>query len=300
MKLVIVESPAKATTIGKFLGSNYKVKASFGHVRDLPKSASEIPASVKSKPWARLGVDVDGDFGAVYVVQKESKKHIAELKELCKNADEVILATDEDREGESISWHLLEILKPKTPVKRIAFHEITKSAINDAMQHPRTVNEQLVRAQETRRILDRLFGYELSPVLWRKVRSKLSAGRVQSVALRLVVEREEERRAFNKSSYYDAEALLSKDGKSFKATLITANGKRIATGKDFDPATGKLKSEEDNRVMWLQEEDANTLTSMMLKAIPWKIVRVEQKENSRPPLSPIYYLDITAGRQQRP
>lgn len=294
MKLVIVESPAKATTIGKFLGDNYKVKASFGHVRDLPKSASEIPASVKSKPWARLGVDVNGDFNAVYVIQKDSKKHITELKQLCKKADEVILATDEDREGESISWHLMEVLKPKTPVKRIAFHEITKSAINDAMQHPRTVNDQLVRAQETRRILDRLFGYELSPVLWRKVRSKLSAGRVQSVALRLVVEREEERRAFNKASYYDAEASLSKDGKAFKATLVATDGKRIATGKDFDPATGNLKTGENNRVAWLQEDKINTLTAQMLKAVPWKISTVDQKETKTRPYPPF----ITSTLQQ--
>lgn len=294
MKLVIVESPAKATTIGKFLGSDYKVRASFGHIRDLPKSASEIPASVKSKPWARLGVDVDGDFGAVYVVQKESRKHIAEIKELCKNADEVILATDEDREGESISWHLLEILKPKVPVKRIAFHEITRSAIQEAMQQPRTVNDQLVRAQETRRILDRLFGYELSPVLWRKVRSKLSAGRVQSVALRLVVEREEERRAFRQSSYCDAEATLSKDGKTFKATLTSVDGKRIATGKDFDPETGKLKKAEENRVMWLQEEAAKALTHRMMAAVPWKIFRVEQKEARMRPYPPF----ITSTMQQ--
>ena len=293
LKLVIVESPAKATTIGKFLGNDYKVKASFGHVRDLPKSASEIPASVKSKPWARLGVNVDEDFNAVYVVQKESRKHIAELKELCKEADEVILATDEDREGESISWHLLEVLNPKAPIKRIAFHEITKSAINEAIQHPRTVNEDLVRAQETRRILDRLFGYELSPVLWRKVRGKLSAGRVQSVALRLVVEREEERRAFNKSAYYDAEAALSKDGKTFKASLITANGKRIATGKDFDATTGNLKS-QGAKVTWLQEKDAQVLTQQMMNAVPWKVVRVDQKETRVRPYPPF----ITSTLQQ--
>lgn len=294
MKLVIVESPAKATTIEKFLGSDYKVLASFGHVRDLPKSASEIPAAVKSKPWARLGVDVDGDFSAVYVVQKDSRKHITALKKLCKEADEIILATDEDREGESISWHLLEVLKPKVPIKRIAFHEITKTAIKESMKHPRAVNDQLVRAQETRRILDRLFGYELSPVLWRKVRGKLSAGRVQSVTLRLVVEREEARRAFVRSSYCDAEALLSKDGKSFKATLTSIDNKRIATGKDFDADTGTLKTGEQDRLVWLEQEQANDLTTRMSSAVPWKIFQVEQKKNKVRPYPPF----ITSTLQQ--
>lgn len=294
MKLVIVESPAKATTIGKFLGPEYKVLASFGHVRDLPKSASEIPASVKSAPWARLGVNVDGDFGAVYVVQRESRKTISELKELCKKAEEVILATDEDREGESISWHLMEILKPKIPVKRIAFHEITRSAIEDAMRQPRTVNDQLVRAQETRRILDRLFGYELSPVLWRKVRGKLSAGRVQSVALRLVVEREEERRAFNRSEYWDAEALLSGAGKQFKAVLVSLDGKRIASSKDFDAATGQLKNGDAEKIVWLREKDAASLTETLWHAVPWKIIRVDQKETKTRPNPPF----ITSTLQQ--
>ncbi len=294
MKLVIVESPAKATTIGKFLGSDYTVRASFGHVRDLPKSASEIPASVKSAPWARLGVNVDDDFNAIYVVQKESRKHIAELKELCKKADEIILATDEDREGESISWHLLEVLKPKVPVKRIAFHEITRSAIDEAMRQPRDVNDQLVRAQETRRILDRLFGYELSPVLWRKVRGKLSAGRVQSVALRLVVEREEERRAFMKAAYFDAEATLSREGKSFKAVLTSLDGKRIASGKDFDADTGRLKAAEQERLVWLREDDVNALVNKMTVALPWKVTRVDQKETRTRPYPPF----ITSTLQQ--
>ena len=246
MKLVIVESPAKAATISKFLGPNYKVLASYGHVRDLPKSASEIPVAFKNETWSRLGVNVEGDFSAIYVVQKESRHQIAELKKYCKDADEVILATDEDREGESISWHLLEVLKPKAPVKRIAFHEITRTAIEEAMRSPRSVNEQLVRAQETRRILDRLFGYELSPVLWRKVRSKLSAGRVQSVALRLVVEREEDRRAFVNAAYWDAEAEFNRDGKTFKGSLVAVNGRRVAGGKDFDAATGRLKESNGN------------------------------------------------------
>jgi len=250
LKLVIVESPAKAATIGRFLGKDYKVLASYGHVRDLPKSASEIPSSLKGESWSRLGVNVEGDFSAIYVVQKDSKKQMAELKKHCKEADEVILATDEDREGESISWHLLEVLKPKVPVKRIAFHEITRTAIEEAMQSPRSVNEQLVRAQETRRILDRLFGYEISPVLWRKVRSKLSAGRVQSVALRIVVEREEDRRAFVKASYWDAEAELSRDGKPFKAALVSVDGRRIAEGKDFilDCRTQLIYDDQNNPI----------------------------------------------------
>lgn len=294
MKLVIVESPAKATTIGKFLGKDFKVLASYGHVRDLPKSASEIPAAYKSAAWSRLGVNVDGDFGAIYVVQKESRHQIAELKKYCKDAEEVILATDEDREGESISWHLLEVLKPKVPVKRIAFHEITRSAIEDAMGSPRTVNEQLVRAQETRRILDRLFGYELSPVLWRKVRGKLSAGRVQSVALRLVVEREEERRAFVKASYWDAEADLSRDEKKFKATLISLDGRRVAGGKDFDAATGRPKDGTTSGPVWLDEKKARGLVEGLSAATPWRVVAVEEKETAQRPYPPF----ITSTLQQ--
>jgi DNA topoisomerase-1 len=240
VKLVIVESPAKAKTIGKFLGKEYRVEASYGHVRDLPSSADEIPEEIKSKPWARMAVDVDNDFKAVYVVQSGSKKNIAELKRHLKEADELVLATDEDREGEAISWHLLEILKPKVPVKRIVFHEITKTAIDEAIANPRDVNNELVRAQESRRILDRLFGYSLSPVLWKKVRTGLSAGRVQSVAVRLVVEREEARRAFRTAAYWDIEAKLSAKGVEFGATLKELGGKRVAEGRDFDENTGAL------------------------------------------------------------
>lgn len=294
MKLVIVESPAKAKTISKFLGPEYRVLASYGHVRDLPKSAGEIPARDRNKPWARLGVNVDEDFSAIYVVQKESRKHINELKKLCKESDEVVLATDEDREGESISWHLREELKPTAPVRRIAFHEITKSAIEEAIAHPRDVNEQLVRAQETRRILDRLFGYELSPVLWRKVRGRLSAGRVQSVALRLVVEREEERRNFRKASYWDAEATLSRDGMTFKATLVGLDGRRIATGKDFDAATGSLKQTESDKVVWLQEHEVRALVESSRAALPWRVARVERKEALVRPNPPF----ITSTLQQ--
>ena len=291
MKLVIVESPAKATTIGRFLGRDYTVVASYGHIRDLPGSAAEIPKAVKGEPWARLGVDVEHGFAPVYVVQAQNKKRISELKKLVKEADELILATDEDREGESISWHLLETLKPKTPVKRIAFHEITQSAIEEAMSTPREVDDALVRAQESRRILDRLFGYSLSPVLWKKVRPKLSAGRVQSVAVRLVVEREEARRAFHISAYWDIEATLSAAGKSFTATLISLGDQRIATGKDFDSKTGALKSE---KVLLLDETAAKALSNEISANTPWRVARVEQKSTRLRPSAPF----ITSTLQQ--
>ena len=294
MKLVIVESPAKATTIQKFLGKDYQVRACLGHVRDLPKSASDIPAAYKGEDWARLGVNVDGDFNAIYVVQKDSVKQISELKKLAKQADEIILATDDDREGESISWHLLEVLKPKVPVKRITFNEITRTAIEGAVKAPRNINQPMVRAQETRRILDRLFGYELSPVLWRKVGSKLSAGRVQSVALRLVVEREEERRRFVPAAFWDAEALLARDGKEFKATLIGLNGARIATGKDFDDITGQLKKKGSNPPYWLQEEEACALIEGLKASVPWHVSAVEEKESKLHPSPPF----ITSSLQQ--
>ena len=212
--LVIVESPAKARTLSRFLGSDYRVEASYGHIRDLPESASEVPAAIKAKSWGRLGVDTDGDFTPYYVVPADKKKHVQALKEAVKDASEVILATDPDREGESISWHLKQLLKPKVPVRRIVFHEITEEAIRGALAHAHEdVDENLVRAQESRRILDRLYGYTLSPVLWKKVQTGLSAGRVQSVAVRLIVEREEERLAFRTANYWDLEATLkSADG----------------------------------------------------------------------------------------
>ena len=194
--LVIVESPAKARTLERFLGGNYAVMASVGHIRDLPQSAKEIPAAIKDKPWARFGVDLEGDFTPYYVIPADKKANVQKLKTALKDASEVLLATDPDREGESISWHLSEVLKPKVPVRRIEFHEITEDAVRDAIEHARDINESLVRAQESRRIVDRLYGYSLSPVLWKKVQTGLSAGRVQSVAVRLIVEREEARRAF--------------------------------------------------------------------------------------------------------
>ena len=192
--LVIVESPAKARTLGRFLGSKYRVEASFGHIRDLPESAADVPKEIKEKEWGRLGVDVESDFAPYYVVPGGKRKQVTHLKAALKDASELLLATDPDREGESISWHLAQVLKPKVPVRRIVFHEITEEAVKEALDHPSEVNENLVRAQESRRILDRLYGYTLSPVLWKKVQTGLSAGRVQSVAVRLIVEREEERR----------------------------------------------------------------------------------------------------------
>src|SRR5919198_6414961 len=203
--LVIVESPAKAKTLSRFLGNRYRVEASFGHIRDLPERASEVPASIKDKPWGRMAVDVDGDFTPHYVIPADKRKHVQALKAALKDASEVFLATDPDREGESISWHLKEVLKPKVPVRRIVFHEITEEAVNEALRNAHEVDENLVRAQESRRILDRLYGYTLSPVLWRMVQTGLSAGRVQSVAVRLIVEREEERRALPQTPYRDLE-----------------------------------------------------------------------------------------------
>ena len=291
MKLVIVESPAKATTISKFLGPEYEVVASYGHIRDLPGKAAEIPAKIKKEPWSRMAVDIENNFAPYYIVPDQSKKRVAELKKLLAKADELVLATDEDREGESISWHLLELLDPKVPIKRIAFHEITKSAIQEAIDNPREVDDKLVRAQESRRILDRLYGYTLSPVLWRKVRPKLSAGRVQSVAVRLVVEREEERRAFVKSEYWDVEAKLSAQEMTFPATLISLGGKRIALGKDFDATTGKLKSD---KVRVLLEGEATDVAVELKGALPWRVSRVEQKKTKQRPWPPF----ITSTLQQ--
>ncbi|NBV89990.1 MAG: DNA topoisomerase I, partial [Actinobacteria bacterium] len=207
-RLVIVESPAKAKTIQKYLGEGYDVQASVGHVRDLPERAVDVPAEIKKQPWGRMAIDVADDFTPYYVVSAKKKDKVAELKKKLKDADELLLATDEDREGEAIAWHLLEILRPKVPVKRMVFHEITPEAIAAAAENTRDIDMQLVDAQETRRLIDRLYGFEVSPVLWRKVQAGLSAGRVQSVATRLVVERERERIAFKSASYWDIEAVF--------------------------------------------------------------------------------------------
>src|SRR5262245_21761684 len=229
--LVIVESPAKARTIERILKRGYDVRASYGHVRDLPESAEEIPDSIRKKKWGRLGVDIEGDFTPYYVIPNDKRKYVTALKSALKDASQVYLATDPDREGESISWHLKQILKPKVKVRRIVFHEITEDAIKASLAEAHEdVDENLVRAQESRRILDRLYGYTLSPVLWKTVQTGLSAGRVQSVAVRLIVEREEERLAFKSASYWDLEARLRGDDREFTATLVRIGDQRIATG----------------------------------------------------------------------
>src|SRR4051794_2550964 len=232
-KLVIVESPAKAKTIAGYLGGDFEVEASVGHIRDLP-NPSELPADMKKGPFGKFAVDVDNGFEPYYVVDPDKKKKVAELKRLLKDASELYLATDEDREGEAIAWHLLEALKPRVPVKRMVFHEITREAIQRAVNDTREIDSAMVDAQETRRILDRLYGYEVSPVLWRKVRQGLSAGRVQSVATRMVVERERERMAFRSASYWDLLGTFEVDGENpFGARLTAVDGSRVATGRDF-------------------------------------------------------------------
>lgn len=280
--LVIVESPAKARTISKFLGKNYTVEASIGHVRDLPAGAKEIPQEYKDQQWAYLGVNVDDKFDPVYIVPVKKKEQVTKLKKLLKESDELYLATDEDREGEAISWHLQEILKPKVPVHRLVFHEITESAIKDALEHPRAIDDGLVRAQETRRILDRLYGYEVSPLLWRKVRPKLSAGRVQSVALRLIVQRERERIAFHSATYWDLVATFETNGQQFEATLVEADGKRVPSGRDFDPANGKINKEG---LLLLDEAGANQLLERIRNA-DFSVVNLENKPYTSKPAAP--------------
>lgn len=281
--LVIVESPTKAKTIRKFLPSNYIVEASMGHIRDLPQSASDIPAALKKEDWAKLGVNVENDFEPLYVVPKDKKKIITDLKSKMKDCAIIYLATDEDREGESISWHLLELLKPKVPVKRMVFHEITKAAIQKALKDTREVDEKLVRAQETRRILDRLYGYTLSPLIWKKIAYGLSAGRVQSTGLKMIVEREKERMKFKRSVYWDIKATVApdKDKKAvFDAKLFSIKGGRVAGGKDFDGLTGKLI--EDKKVVLLDEKKSRDLAKNIEKA-EWKVSSVEEKTfNSKP------------------
>lgn len=281
--LVVVESPAKAKTLGRLLGKEYTTEATYGHVRDLPESAAEIPAKFKKEKWARLGVNVEEEFEPLYIVPASKKEHVKRLKDALADADQLILATDEDREGESISWHVLELLKPKIPVQRIAFHEITKRAILEALENPRELDENLVRAQESRRILDRLFGYELSPILWKKVARGLSAGRVQSAAVRLCVMRERERRAFVRATYFDIETEYEKDGKRFRGRLTRLDDKKIATGKDFVDTTGKLKSE--GSVHWL-ETQASVQDLIDAFQEPWKISKVEAKPIKQRPAPP--------------
>ena len=280
--LVIVESPAKARTIGKFLGSDYIVEASRGHVRDLPQSAAEIPKEAKGESWARLGVNVEDTFQPLYIVPDDKKEQVDKLKQLLKGASMVLLATDEDREGESISWHLQQVLKPKVPVKRLVFHEITEAAIRHALAHTRNIDENLVRAQEARRIVDRLYGYEVSPLLWKKVRPKLSAGRVQSVAVRLLVERERERMAFTSSEWWDLEATFRASAGGLGATLTEVGGKRVATGRDFDPKTGKLVR---SGPLLLDEAQAIALVNR-LRQRPGTVQKVESKPYKDRPAPP--------------
>jgi DNA topoisomerase-1 len=285
-KLVIVESPAKARKIGGYLGSDYTVMASMGHVRDLPESAADIPAEIKKQKsnLAKYGVDVDNNFEPLYIVPKEKKKLVSELKAALKDADELLLATDEDREGESIGWHLSEVLNPKVPVKRMVFSEITKEAIQEAVQHTRMLDTNLVQAQETRRVIDRLYGYRLSPLLWKKVAPGLSAGRVQSVAVRILVRREMERLAFKSGTYWDLKASLStSNGATFDAWLSSVGGKRVASGKDFDEQTGKLKT--DVEAVLLDEATARELESR-LKSSPWVVATVENRMQTRKPYAP--------------
>ncbi|MCJ0980365.1 type I DNA topoisomerase [Rhodococcus sp. ARC_M12] len=284
-RLVIVESPTKAKKIAPYLGSNYVVEASVGHIRDLPRGAADVPAKYKGEPWARLGVDVDHDFEALYVVSPEKKSKVAELKSLLKDADELYLATDPDREGEAIAWHLLETLNPKIPVRRMVFHEITKPAILAAAADTRDLDQDLVDAQETRRILDRLYGYEVSPVLWKKVMPKLSAGRVQSVATRIVVQRERERMAFRSAEYWDISATLDAGAdatpRSFGARLVNVDGNRVAAGRDFG-ADGKLKSDA---VTVLDEPRARRLAEA-LEGVDLTVASAEDKPYTRKPYPP--------------
>ncbi|MFF4404823.1 type I DNA topoisomerase [Streptomyces sp. NPDC001262] len=288
-RLVIVESPAKAKTIKGYLGPGYVVEASVGHIRDLPNGAAEVPAKYKGEPWARLGVNVDADFQPIYVVNTDKKDQVKKLKDLLSESDELFLATDEDREGEAIAWHLQEVLKPKVPVRRMVFHEITKDAIQAAVANPRELNKKLVDAQETRRILDRLYGYEVSPVLWKKVMPRLSAGRVQSVATRLVVERERERIAFRSAEYWDLTGTFAtgrggdvSDPGTFAARLSAVDGRRVAQGRDFG-SNGQLK--DSAQVLHLDEANARALAAALADT-SFAVRSVESKPYRRSPYAP--------------
>jgi len=318
-KLVIVESPAKARTIANYLGKGYVVESSIGHIRDMPDKAAEIPTKYRSEAWARLGVDVDHDFQPLYVVHSDKKQQVAKLKQLLKNADELYLATDEDREGEAIAWHLKEELKPRVPTRRMVFHEITPEAIARAVANPGEIDEGLVEAYQTRRVLDRLYGYEVSPVLWKKVMPQLSAGRVQSVAIRLVVDRERERMAFRPAQYWDLEAEFAKiaaeaaaakagaagqaaengagrdgakaaeDVSTFAATLVSVDGRRVAQGRDFT-STGELRGQDDSsdgrsRVLHLDGSAAAALADRLVSAA-FSVKSVERKPYRRSPYAP--------------
>jgi DNA topoisomerase-1 len=294
--LVIVESPAKARTIAGYLGDDYVVESSIGHIRDLPRNAADVPAAYKGESWARLGVDTDNDFKPLYVVSPDKKDQVKNLKKLLKNASELYLATDEDREGEAIAWHLLEVLSPQVPVRRMVFHEITPEAIQRSIDEPREIDRRLVDAQEARRILDRLYGYEVSPVLWKKVMPRLSAGRVQSVATRIVVDRERARMRFTAAGYWDVEGTFEASaGADFPATLVALDGRRLATGKDFDE-NGDLTAD----VARLDEQGAGALVEA-LGGADFATRSVEAKPYTRKPYAPFMTstLQQEAGRKLR-
>ena len=295
-KLVVVESPTKAKTIRNYLpAGEYQVEASMGHIRDLPASASQIPAAVKKEPWSRLGINVEEDFEPLYVVPTDKKKVVQHLKKSLKDSTELLIATDEDREGESIGWHLVNVLKPKVPVRRMVFHEITKEAIQDALAHTRDINYELVDAQETRRILDRLVGYSISPLLWKKIAPRLSAGRVQSVAVRLIVQREKERIIFVPAGYWGLKASLGSNGASIEATLTHLDDVRVAVGRDFDDQTGQLKEGlvEGKDVVLVVEDVAKQLEAALPER-KWAVRQVETRTATRTPAPPF----ITSTLQQ--
>jgi len=293
-KLVIVESPTKAKTIRKFLGKEYTVDSSYGHIRDLPANAKEVPAALKKHKWASLGINVEEDYEPIYVISSEKNKVVKKLKQLLSDADELILATDEDREGEGISWHLKEVLKPKVPTKRMVFHEITQEAIQEALTNFRDIDMNLVNAQEARRVLDRLVGYSVSPILWKKIAPGLSAGRVQSVAVQMLVQRERERMAFQKASYWDLLATVNPQGQPkavFNAQMTHLNDARLATGKDFDESTGTLK--KGSKVILLDKAQADALQAGLLGA-QWRVADRSTTREKRSPSPPF----ITSSLQQ--
>ena len=299
--LVIVESPAKAKTISRFLGPDFLVESSIGHIRDLPKSAAEIPASFKGQSWARLGVDVDHGFKPIYVISDKKRQQVKRLRELLSQASELYLATDEDREGESIAWHLVEVLAPKVPIRRMVFHEITASAINEAISNTREIDQGLVNAQEARRILDRLYGYEVSPVLWKKVKPALSAGRVQSVATRVLVERERERMNFRSASYFSVTARGLKDTTEFQAALVALDDVRVASGRDFGP-DGRLIEPKNKKIdtVVLDQGSADLVRAALMSA-ELVVSSVEKKPYRRSPAPPFRTstLQQEAGRKLR-
>ena len=294
-RLVVVESPTKARTIRKFLPDTYFVEASMGHVRDLPPSASQIPEKFKKQKWSRIGVNVEADYSPLYIVPTDKKKVVKQLKDALKGVDELFIATDEDREGESIGWHLLEVLNPKVPVRRMVFHEITKPAILEALENTREMDQHLVDAQETRRVLDRLVGYSISPLLWKKIAPRLSAGRVQSVAVRVLVQRETERILFIPAHYWGLKAHLSSSGSGFEAVMTQTGGLRLATGRDFDDNTGRLSAglTDGKDLVVLKEDRARKLEQNLPKG-PWTVADVEERLTSRKAAAPF----ITSTLQQ--